>query len=82
MNHLENSSARLDAMIYGIGIEDGAGNRIDPREFFAMPTNEEMIESLRAKLAPRKGREGYAENCREIEKRIAELEGDDEPDVR
>ena len=32
------------------------------------------LESLRAKLASRKGREGYAENCREIEERIAELE--------
>lgn len=35
------------------------------------------LESLRAKLASRKGREGYAENVREIERRIAELEKDE-----
>lgn len=32
------------------------------------------LEMLKAKLASRKGREGYAENVRELEKRIAELE--------
>jgi len=32
------------------------------------------LESLKAKLAARKGRPGYEGNVREIEKRIAELE--------
>jgi hypothetical protein len=32
------------------------------------------LESLKAKLAARKGKEGYKENVREIEARIAELE--------
>jgi hypothetical protein len=35
------------------------------------------LESLRAKLAARKGKDGYKENVAEIEKRIAELEADD-----
>lgn len=32
------------------------------------------LETLRRKLAARKGAPGYEENVREIEKRIAELE--------
>jgi hypothetical protein len=32
------------------------------------------LEMLKAKLAARKGKEGYKENVREIEARIAELE--------
>lgn len=32
------------------------------------------LEALKAKLAGRKGKPGYEENCAEIEKRIAEIE--------
>jgi hypothetical protein len=32
------------------------------------------LDALKAKLAARKGKEGYKENIREIEARIAELE--------
>jgi hypothetical protein len=40
-------------------------------------TREEEIAALKAKLAARKNRPGYANNAAAIEQRIAELEADD-----
>lgn len=40
-----------------------------------MVTREEELAALKAKLAARRNRPGYAQNVREIEARIAELEG-------
>lgn len=37
-------------------------------------TREQELEALRAKLAARKDRQGFAANVRAIERRIAELE--------
>lgn len=37
-------------------------------------TREEELQSLRIKLAKRKGRPGYADNVKAIEARIAQLE--------
>lgn len=39
-------------------------------------TREEELADLRAKLAARKGKPGYAENVRQIEQRIAQLEAE------
>lgn len=38
-------------------------------------TREAELAALKAKLATRKGRPGYADNVKAIERRIAELEG-------
>lgn len=37
-------------------------------------TREEELASLKAKLAARKGKQGYGDNVKAIEARIAELE--------